>query len=109
MTDLIKEKEDGTSSKPDILANFDRYKTCTQCGVQMLYLANKDNYVATSDFVEEFQGICYNCLVEHCTTHDCTGCSYNPRLYADSCPFREVKNFYLEGLEEELPEEDTEE
>jgi hypothetical protein len=109
MTDLIKEKQEGTISKPDILADFESYKTCKKCGTQVLYLANKDNYVATSDFVEEFKGWCYNCLVEYCTTHECEGCGENPRLYTDSCPFREVKNFYLEGLEEELPEEGTEE
>lgn len=107
MTDLIKEKQEGTGSKPDILANFDTYKTCKQCGTQVLYLANKDNYVATSDFVEEFPGWCYNCLVEHCTTHECAGCTVTSRPL--NCPFLEVKNFYLEGLEEELPEEGTEE
>lgn len=89
---LIEEDADKTA---DILANPDKYKKCSQCNSEILYLTSNDNYVASSDFIEDFPGWCYPCLVKHCTTHECESCEV-PEDYR-TCSFKEAKNLLMQG------------
>lgn len=86
ITDLITDED---SSKEEVLANFDKYKTCKTCGTELLYLSGVNNYVAGVNFVEDFPGWCYDCLVEYCTSHKCEGCTVSSRPL--NCSFAEVK------------------
>lgn len=88
-------EDDAADKTADILANPDKYKTCGQCGAEVLYLTSDKNYVASSDFIEDFPGWCYPCLVEHCTTHECEGCTV-PEDYR-TCSFKEAKNLLMQG------------
>lgn len=80
---------DAANKKEEILANVEKYKKCEQCGAELLYLTAEDNYIASSDFIEDFPGWCYPCLVEHCLNHDCSTCT----VVAEpaKCSFVEVK------------------
>ena len=84
-----------TPGKMEILANFDKYKTCKTCGKELLYSINESNYVATGDFLEHFQGICYSCLSNYCVQHDCLECT----VAADPsvCSFKPVKAILQES------------
>lgn len=87
--------EDETSGKhEDILNNPAKYQYCKKCNAEILRLVDANNYIASIDFVEDFPGWCYNCLVEYCTTHDCAACDITSS-YA-SCPFAEIKNLHLQ-------------
>ena len=87
--DLPKDKD---SIKQDIIANIDEYKTCKQCGRDLLYPVSSSSYIASSDFVEEFPGWCHECLVDHCLATDCPDCT----LTEDpaTCPFLAIKQVY---------------
>ena len=87
-------EEDITDKTAEILANADKYKTCNQCGAKLLYLTSDTNYVASSDFLEDFPGWCYPCLLEYCTTHNCEGCTVTSR--PSNCSFLDVKNLHLQ-------------
>lgn len=87
---LIKESSD---PGPDIVENFDQYKTCSICGAELLYLTSENTYIASSDFVEDFPGWCYTCLAEHCTNTDCSKCTVSTD--PGNCSFSEVKEYYL--------------
>lgn len=89
---LISE-DDAANKKEEILANVDKYKKCNQCEAELLYLTSEDNYVASSDFVEDFPGWCYPCLVEYCTTHECEGCTVTKRPF--NCSFAEIKKLNM--------------
>lgn len=73
-----------------ILTNFDKYRACERCGAELLFPTTRDNYIASSDFLEDFPGWCYPCLVEHCSNQNCDTCT----VPADNqnCSFKEVKN-----------------
>jgi hypothetical protein len=80
--------DDEQNRHEEILANIEAYKTCKQCGAEVLYPID-DSYVTNINFVDYFPGWCYDCLLEHCLTHECEGCT----VTADpsDCPFSEVK------------------
>jgi hypothetical protein len=89
-------EDTGASNKEqEILANLEEYKTCKQCGAELLYPTNNHHYVASSDFLEDFPGWCYCCLEEHCVKTDCESC----KVAADpaTCSFKEVKKLALQG------------
>lgn len=95
ITDLI---EDKPSNKEDIIKNFDKYSKCKCCNTELLYIADKDrdNYVASLEFMENFPGWCYSCLVEHCLKTDCNNCTIaNPSNV--NCSFLEIKNLHTQG------------
>lgn len=94
ITDLIR-LQTNTNVKPnDILENIEEYKTCRICGAELLFPTYNDSYIASSDFVEAFPGICYNCLVSHCVETDCAACDLvdNPA----KCSFVEVKKLHMQ-------------
>lgn len=95
ITALVEERIGQVNQREDIVTNFDKYKECNQCGAGLLFPTTGDNYIASSDFVEDFAGWCYPCLVQHCTTHECEGCTVakNP----ETCPFKEVKKLHVPG------------
>ena len=92
--DLIKETE--SSEHENILANLEKYRTCQQCGAEVLYVVGTDQYVTNVNFVEGFPGWCYDCLIKYCTTHDCESCTVSSRHL--NCPFSEVKRIYTQNL-----------
>lgn len=81
--------EDNEDKRQEILQHFDEYKVCKSCGKELLFLADKNNYVAHGDFVEDFKGWCYDCLVKYCTERECVGCTVTPNPF--NCPFLELK------------------
>jgi hypothetical protein len=95
MAALVEDTGD-PDKREEILANIEDYKTCKQCGSEVLYQVDNRGYIASSDFLEDFPGWCYTCLVEHCCAQDCSTCT----LVADpsKCSFKEVKNSYLQEV-----------
>ncbi len=89
ITALVEDRIEQTNYRDDIVANFEEWRKCNHCDTELLYPTTGDKYVASSDFVDGFKGMCYPCLVEYCTTHECEGCTINART---TCPFKEVKN-----------------
>ena len=85
ITDLFEDEE---NKKAEILANIDKYKKCNHCGTQLLYPIDAHNFIDSSDFLADFPGWCYSCLLEHCAKHECETCKLtNPA----KCTFSEVK------------------
>ena len=80
----------------DILKNFEAYKTCKQCNCELLYPTSDTEYIASSDFLPEFPGWCYTCLVEHCCETDCEACDVN--TFTD-CSFKPVKEICLKEVD----------
>jgi hypothetical protein len=76
--------------KSEILANIDKYKTCGQCGTAILHQLSDEDYIASSDFLEDFPGWCYTCLTEYCLTHSCQTCDIAKD--PTTCSFKYVKN-----------------
>lgn len=93
VTDLIELQTDTPVKPDDILTNIDKYKTCSCCGSELLFPTG-DSYITSSDFVEDFPGWCYTCLVEHCTECDCEACA----VVTDptKCSFKEIKKLHLQ-------------
>ena len=81
--------------KETILANFDSYRICNSCLKELLFRTQSDDFVATLDFIQEFPGSCFTCQVDYCVEQDCVTCSENPESEPDKCPFKEIKNIYL--------------
>jgi hypothetical protein len=76
-------------NKAAALENLETYGTCSTCEKPLLYDMENEELVVTQDFVPGFPGWCYQCLVTHCTTHDCEYCELVAD--ADTCSFKEVK------------------
>lgn len=93
---LIKEEDKLTNE--EILSKVDEYKVCKQCGAEVIFKIGDKQFVSNVNFVENFPGWCFDCLLEHCTSHDCEGCNVNPKFLASNCPFAEVKNLYIREL-----------
>lgn len=76
-----------------ILEDFETYRVCRCCNTELLFKITDDRFVASSSFVPEFPGICFDCLVEHCCTNGCSFCA----MVEDpsTCPFKEVRKVYL--------------
>ena len=95
--DTVKAMAEGNQSDSDkqqeILNNIDNYKTCKQCGSEVLYEVDDGHFIESSDFEPNFPGWCHTCLVEHCCSTNCLGCD----LVSDhtTCSFKEMKNFYM--------------
>lgn len=83
---------DDTSKKAEILANLEKYETCKQCGTKLIHLASTahNSFVADSNFVEDFPGWCYNCLLSHCMVCGCSDCTI-AQVQDGACSFSEVK------------------
>lgn len=84
--ELLKETEKASS---DVASNLKALKTCKQCGAELLFSTTEGHFIASSDFLEDFPGWCYSCLVEHCEVTDCMTCaiSKDPSI----CSFKKVK------------------
>jgi hypothetical protein len=89
ITNLLTEEED---KKQEILDNFDTYKVCSQCGLELLFLVKEDEFIEHLDFVKDFPGWCYSCLLEHCLSTDCKDCAITPRPF--NCPFDKIKKLH---------------
>ena len=78
----------------EILLNIEKYKTCDHCSCELLYPVSDKRYIASSDFIPEFPGWCFTCLVEHCLDTGCEQCTVaaNPA----TCSFKETKKIYAE-------------
>lgn len=79
----------------EIIEHFDEYKTCKQCEAKVLYKIDADHYIESSDFLKDFPGWCYNCLVDHCTETECEACivTSDPA----NCSFKETRELYLQN------------
>jgi hypothetical protein len=79
-----------------VLKDFDAYRTCKQCDSEILYKVDK-HILESSDFVPDFPGWCYTCLVKHCMATDCEACT----LVKDfaTCSFKETKAIYNNSQE----------
>ncbi len=93
--DLI--EEDETVKKEEILSRIDEYKKCDTCGAEVLHQLGDVTFITNINFLEDFPGWCFDCLLTHCTSTDCEGCEVNPKSSAHNCPFSEVKRLYLES------------
>ena len=89
ITNLITEEED---KKQEILDNFDTYKVCSQCGLELLFMTKEGEYIEHLDFMKDFPGWCYSCLLEHCLSTDCSDCAITPRPF--NCPFDKIKKLH---------------
>lgn len=94
MTDLVNERIGDINRAEDIAKNFDKYSTCKVCDAELLYKTVGDKYIASSDFVEDFPGWCYPCLLEHCATHQCETCTVVDNTA--TCKFKEVKEIHVQ-------------
>lgn len=94
MTKLVDERIGAIDKAEDIATNFDKYSKCETCDADLLYKTSDTKYVASSDFIEDFPGWCYPCLVEHCANTQCEDCTVNTKPV---CPFAEVKKLTAEG------------
>lgn len=94
MTKLVDERIGAIDKAEDIATNFDKYSKCETCGADLLYKTSDTKYIASSDFIEDFPGWCYPCLVEHCANTQCEDCTVNTKPV---CPFAEVKKLTAEG------------
>lgn len=94
MTKLVDERIGAINKAEDIVTNFDKYSKCEACGADLLYKTSDTKYIASSDFIEDFPGWCYPCLVEHCSNTQCEDCTVNTKPV---CPFAEVKKLTTEG------------
>lgn len=95
VSDLIAEQTGGQTDKhEEILANLDKYKTCRTCGVQVLYPVTDTQYLTSDEFLQDFPGMCYSCLVKHCVSTECEECAVSAQ---PNCSFYEVKKLYLKN------------
>jgi hypothetical protein len=72
--------------------DLEEYYRCKQCGSRLLVKIYDDRYIGSSDFLAEFPGWCYTCLVEHCCKTDCNTCKVKDK---EDCSFSHIKDFYL--------------
>lgn len=77
----------------EILNNIDDYETCKQCDAKILYKVDNDHFVESSEFLADFPGWCYNCLVEHCKSTDCVACAVSED--PSTCSFKAVKDLLM--------------
>lgn len=96
MTNLVNERIGAIDKAEDIAKNFDKYSKCETCGAELLYKTSDTKYIASSDFIEDFPGWCYPCLIEHCASTQCENCTVNTE---PTCPFAEVKKLTAQGDE----------
>jgi len=87
--DMMKEQFPEKDKKDTILNNIEEYRFCKTCDSEILYQVSPEEYIASSDFVEDFPGWCYDCLLTHCSETKCEECmvSKDPT----SCSFRKIK------------------
>lgn len=94
ITDLVDGRIADLTYREDIIENFDKYHECKTCGAELLYKTSDTDYIASSDFIEDFPGWCYPCLLEHCMNTECESCTVNTKTI---CPFAEVKKLQMQG------------
>ena len=92
--DLVKERIDSITYRENIAENFDKYHKCDACGSELLFKTSDTDYIASSDFLEDFPGWCYPCLVEHCMATACDACTVNTKPV---CAFAKVKELHEQG------------
>ena len=96
MAELADEEPTFIEDTEHILENFDDYKSCKKCGVELLFRVDDKHYIKHLNFVPGFPGYCYACLVKRCCSIDCNRCT----LVDDpsTCSFKEVKNIYNDSI-----------
>jgi hypothetical protein len=72
--------------------DFEEYYRCKRCCSKLLVKIYDDRYIGSSDFLPEFPGWCFTCLVEHCCRTDCNACKVKDK---EDCSFSHIKDFYL--------------
>lgn len=92
ITDIVDVANAESAKKEEVLSKIEEYKTCKQCGKTLIYLHDKENYVASLDLVEYFPGWCMDCLLAHCEKTDCKKCTVSPDH--EKCTFYEVKKLH---------------
>jgi hypothetical protein len=90
ITDLL--DAEAVDKTAEVLANLEKYKTCKHCDEDLIFLTTDTNYIASSEFLEDFPGWCFTCLLEHCLAHDCEGCTVSTR--PSNCSFLEIKKLH---------------
>ena len=85
-------EETPADNKDEILASIERYKTCQQCGREVLYAVSDKHFIESSEFVPAFPGWCHTCLVDYCCDHECQFCTLTEDY--ESCSYKEIKNIY---------------
>ncbi len=97
VTDQLNEQAAEEDRKNTILENIEDYRVCKTCGSELLYQTSEKDYVASSDFIEDFPGWCMDCLTKHCLTTDCEACTVakNP----EACSFKNIKKIYQDAEE----------
>jgi hypothetical protein len=73
----------------DVTLDIEKYRTCKQCGSELLFFTDANKYIASSDFLEDFPGWCYTCLAKHCSKCACEVCNI-PEDHT-VCSFASVK------------------
>lgn len=91
ITDLIQEEDEDKTE--EILYYFDDYKTCKLCNLELLHKVTDDTYIEHIDFLKDFPGWCYSCLLEHCVSSECVNCDVPED--PDHCPFYNVKKLHI--------------
>lgn len=86
-------EKDSEDRREEILANFEEYRICKQCGAKVLYRIDDNHFVEATDFVEDFPGWCYSCLVDHCINTGCAKCEVAANN--SSCSFKYIKDIYV--------------
>lgn len=94
MAELVNLPDTGVSNDV-ILENIEDYKTCKHCKAELLYATEEHKFIASSDFIAEFPGWCYPCLIEHCVNCDCSTCDIVPD--PTKCSFLNVKELELKS------------
>lgn len=87
---LAGDYNEAINKQKEILANFEKYSTCSQCNTEILFQTDLEHYIASSDFIEDVPGWCYNCLVAYCPFQDCETCTISDNPV--TCSFKDIKN-----------------
>ena len=90
ITDLF--SEEAENKQQEILKNIDAYKVCNKCSKELVYGVGSKDFVASIDFVEDFPGWCYDCLLDHCLSCKCGDCTVATR--PSECSFVTIKNLH---------------
>lgn len=89
---LVGDTSNEAAENDKILTNFEDYETCKQCDTKVIFKTSEDQFIKSKDFLVDFPGWCYNCLVVHCCNTDCETCSVAKD--PSKCSFKAVKNTY---------------
>jgi hypothetical protein len=90
---LAEDTEAADTPSEDVMLHLADYKTCKQCGMELIFPVDEKHYIESSNFLIDFPGWCYSCLLDHCCEQNCQTCSVSKD--PDNCSFKDIKNNYL--------------